>query len=89
MDTEAPAVPRAQLDDAPFAIDEFARRTGLTVDWIRHHMDQVPHHRPSPGRVVFTQQDVVEYLASVRKVPADAMRTTARARSRRRSTGRA
>ena len=71
------------LPEAPFGYEEFARRTGMSADWAKRHIGRLPHHRPTPGRVRFTQQDVDDYLASVRHVPADPFIRAAAARARR------
>lgn len=67
--------------EEPFGYDEFARRTGLSVDWVKRHVSSVPHRRPSPARVRFTQQDVDDYLESVRHVPADPFKRSPSERS--------
>jgi len=67
--------------EEPFGYEEFARRTGLSVDWVKRHVSSVPHRRPSPARVRFTQQDVDDYLESVRHVPADPFKRSPAARS--------
>lgn len=69
--------------EPPFGYEEFARRTGLSVDWVKRHIMSLPHHRPSPARVRFTQQNVDDYLESVRYIPADPFKRSKAARSTR------
>lgn len=68
--------------EQPFGYEEFARRTGMSVDWAKRHISSLPHRRPTPGRVKFTQQDVDDYLASVRHVPTDPFKRSKAARTR-------
>lgn len=67
--------------EEPFGYAEFARRTGVSVDWAKRHIASIPHRRPSPRRVKFTQQDVDDYLESVRHVPADPFKRSKAART--------
>jgi len=67
--------------EEPFDYAEFARRTGLSVDWVKRHVSSIPHRRPSPARVRFTQQDVDDYLESVRHVPTDPFKRSKAART--------
>lgn len=69
--------------EEPFGYPEWARRTGMSVDYAKRHIRDLPHRRPTPGRVKFTQQDVDDYLASVRHVPADEFKRSKPARQTR------
>lgn len=69
------------LPEEPFGYAEFARRTGMSEDWARRNLGKLPHLRPTPGRVKFTQRNVDDYLKSVSYVPHDPFRRSAAARS--------
>lgn len=68
--------------EQPLDYEEVARRTGMSVDWAMRHLDTLPHHRPSPRRVSFTQ-DVDDYLASVRHILNDPFQRPKAARQKR------
>lgn len=48
----------------------FAQQIGAPVDWVRHNMRKVPHHKRG-RRVLFTDSDVDEFLRITKVDPGD------------------
>jgi hypothetical protein len=69
--------------EEPFGYEEFAHRTGMSADYARRHIKELPHFRPTPHRVKFLQKHVDEYIASVNHTPADPFKRTGRTRQTR------
>lgn len=58
----------APAPEPAFGHEEFARRVGMSVWWVKHNMPTIQHVRIG-SRVRFTQTDVEAFLASRRVVP--------------------
>lgn len=64
------------LPEPAFGHDEFARRIGMSVWWVRHNMRSIQHVRVG-SRVRFTQQDVDAFLDAHRVFPENPLGVTA------------
>ena len=62
----------------------FAQRVGMSEDWVRRHMHEIPHHRI--GRNVRFDEHCIELFRQRTAVmPQDEMRRTPLSRARHRS----
>lgn len=59
-----------------YSIEQAAARLGhvATADWLRHHLDEIPHVKSGKGsgragRVAFTEGHLAEILAMLEKRP--------------------